>query len=149
MLILNPAEVTFGAATWSDVTAVSIERRPHREVVEWSDVGPHAVMADVPEQRVDIAVVQTLSRDDLGTPRPSEQAVLAVQVSPTASDVGRKKISATCVIVRVEHDVSGKRGATRTIRLVAISSDGAADPITVTDVWGGGTGGGSGGGGDR
>lgn len=138
MLILNPAQVTFGTATWSDVAAVSIERRPHREVVEWSDAGPHAVMADVPEQRVDITVVQALSRDDLATPRPSEQAVLTVQVSPTASDAGRKKIVATCVIVRVEHDVIGKRGATRTIRLVAISSDGVADPITVTDLWGGG-----------
>ena len=31
MLILNPAEVTFGAATWSDVTAVSIERRRSAE----------------------------------------------------------------------------------------------------------------------
>jgi hypothetical protein len=138
MLILNPKQVTFGTVTWPDVVAVSIERRPHREAVEWSDAGPHVVLADVPEQRVELTVVQELSRDDLASPKPSEQAALAVLVSPTASDVGRRRVSATCVIVRVEHEVSARRGALRTIKLVAISSDGLADPITVVDQWGGG-----------
>jgi hypothetical protein len=133
MLILNPRSVAFGTASWENVRLVSIERRAHREVVEWSDAGPYVVMMDVPEQRVDLTVEMELTRDDLAAPRPGDQATLTLFTSPTASDAGRRKVSATCVVVRVEHEVSTRIGATRRVRLIAVSGTGAADPVTVTD----------------
>lgn len=131
MLILNPGAVSFGGSTWERVTGVWIDRQAAREVVEWSDLGPHVVMADVPEQRVEIRVRQWMSREDPSSPRPGDQGELVVFTSVSAGDAGRARISATAVVVAVEHEVD-ESSATRTITMVAVSADGAADPVSVT-----------------
>ncbi|MFN0131217.1 MAG: hypothetical protein ACKVW3_01590 [Phycisphaerales bacterium] len=133
MLILNPRQVTFGLIPWDGVTAVSIDRSAARTVEEWSDSGPYAVLADVPEQRTRIVVVQEPSADDIGVPRPGEQATLTLHTSPAAADGGRRLVSATAVVLAVEHEVSLRKGATRTITLAAISTSGSADPISISD----------------
>lgn len=133
MLILNPRSVVFGTVTWENVRAVAVTRRAHKEVVEWGDAGPHVVLVDVPEQRVEIEVVIELARDDLASPKPGEQAVLSLHTSASASDAFRKKLSATCVVTRVEHEVSLKGGATRRVLLTCVSSDGTVDPVSVTE----------------
>ena len=132
MLILNPRTVTFGESTWHAVTAVAIDRAPQRTALEWSDEGPYPVLADVPEQLVTIKVVQDIAAGDFSTPRPGDQADLTLHTSPHATDAGRLKLTTTAVILRVEHDLTRKT-TTRTITLAAISEDGAADPITITD----------------
>ncbi|MEX2218349.1 MAG: hypothetical protein WD749_06270 [Phycisphaerales bacterium] len=133
MLILNPRTVRFGQALWQGIAAVAIDRSPTRLVEEWSDGGPHAVLADVPEQRTRIVITQEIGSDDLGPPIPGDQATLSLCASPTASDAARRRLTTTAVVLRVEHEVSLKAGAIRTITLAAISEDGATDPITVTD----------------
>lgn len=133
MLLLNPRSVTFGSATWDSVVAVMIDRDSVRFVEEWSDAGPHAVLADAPEQRVTIRVVQEVTRDDLGSPRPGEAGALSLCTAPTGADAGRRKLTAQAVVRSVSHEVSLKRGAVRTITLVAVSADGAADPIAIAD----------------
>ncbi|MBL9032497.1 MAG: hypothetical protein JNM80_12430 [Phycisphaerae bacterium] len=133
MLILNPRSVTFGLATWDGVVAVSIDRAAARVVEEWSDDGPYAVLADVPEQRTRIIVAQEPSADDVGVPRPGDQATLTLHTSPASADAGRRVISATAVVLAVEHEISLKRGASRTITLAAVSASGNADPISIIE----------------
>ena len=132
MLILNPRVVHFGVATWDDVIAVAIDREAHRTVEEWSDLGPYAVLADVPEQKVRVTVVQEVARDDVNTPRPGEAGTLVFFTSPTASDAGRKKVSCGAVVLEVRHELSVKKGAVRTVVLAGVS-DGEADPVVVVE----------------
>ncbi len=139
MLVLNPWLVTFNQQTWQNVTAVLLNRTAAKENVEWSDMGPHVAMADVPEQRITIKVIQTLDADDLDAAKPADAGTLTLHTSPAASDARRKRISAQVVITRVEHEISLKRGAVRTVTMVAISTDGLTDPILVeNDPEGGG-----------
>jgi hypothetical protein len=133
MLILNPRSVVFGGSRWEGVVSVAIDRLPQRLVEEWSDEGPFAVLVDVPEERTRIKVVQEILRDDLDAPRPGEQGTLSLCTSPAASDAGRRRLSASAVVLRVEHEVSVKTGAVRTVTLAAVSADGAADPVSVGD----------------
>jgi hypothetical protein len=91
----------------------------------------------VPEERVRVRITQELARGDPGSPRTGEQAELSFYTSPTLGDAGRKRVSATAVILAVEHDLSLNR-ALRTITLAAISSDGIEDPIQITDASDGG-----------
>jgi hypothetical protein len=133
MLILNPRLVAFGSQSWPDIAAIAIDRAAHRTVEDWSDLGPYAVLADVPEQKVRISITQEVARDDVHVPRPGESGTLSFCTSPTASDAGRRRFTCTAVILDVRHDLSLRKGALRTITLGAISPDGSTDPITATD----------------
>ena len=62
MLILNPRHVRFGPDLWPDVSLVAIEREAARLALEWSDLGPHPVFADAPEQQLTIRIVQEVAR---------------------------------------------------------------------------------------
>jgi hypothetical protein len=138
MLILNPQAVKFGPTTWEDVAAITIDRAAERTILEWTDSGPHPALADVPEQLVTIKVTRRLLRDDLSSPAPGQSAELVFCTSPTAAQGGRKRARATVVVTSVVHQLTGQRsgadpGALRTITMLCISSDGAADPITIED----------------
>jgi len=132
MLLLNPRLVKFGDATWETITAIAIDRAAHRTAEDWGDLGPYATFADVPEARVRIRITQELTRDDISEPKTGELAQLVFYTAPTSSDAGRKQIAATTVILAVEHELSLKRGAVRTITLAAVSPDGIQDPIQIT-----------------
>lgn len=132
MLILNPRTVTFGASTWEGVSAVAIDREGTRLVQEWDDFGPHLVHADVPEHRVRVKVVQEVARDDVNAPVPGEQATLSLYTAPAGNELKRRKLTCIAVVTEVSHELSIKR-ALRNVTLIAVSPDGAADPITVTD----------------
>jgi len=133
MLLLTPRLVRFGPATWDNIITVAIDRLAHRTVEDWSDAGPYATLADVPEQKVRILIDQEIGRDDLGPPIPGDQATLTFFTAPAAADSSRKQLSATAVVLSVAHSLSLKRGALRTITLAAVSPDGSTDPITITD----------------
>lgn len=133
MLLLNPRSVSFGGLVWEDVSAIVIDRAAARSVKDWSDLGPHVVLADVPEQVVTVRVVQQVTRDDVGTPVPSEAGELVFHTAPAGSDTPRKRVRARCVVTDVTHELSLKNGAVRTVKLLALSSDGAADPVTIED----------------
>lgn len=137
MLVMNPRSVSFDGETLEDVTAVAIDRRGERVVVEWSDEGPHAVFADVPERRVVVCVTQEVARGDITGPAPGDEGELVLHTSPTSGHAARRRVSATVVITSVGHELSRKRGALRTIECVAISGDGTTDPIEITPAEGG------------
>ncbi len=132
MLILNPARVRFAGAAWEDVTRIAIDREAARPIAEWGDAGPHVVLADVPEQRVRITIERQLVRDGMDGPRPGESGELTFYASPAGSEAGRVRVRATGVVIAVTHELSGRKGAIRTVELLAVSSDGAADPVAVT-----------------
>lgn len=137
MLVLNPRQVTFAGERWEDVTAVAIDRDAAREVVEWGDLGPHVALADVPEQRITVKVTQQVSRDDIDSPRPGDAGELTFYLSPAGTDAGRRRVRANVVVLRCLHEIGQKAGAVRVVEMVAVSSDGAADPIVVEDATGG------------
>lgn len=136
MLLLNPRSVTFAGKVWEDVSAVVIDRAAVRAVKEWSDLGPHVVLADVPEQLVTLRIIQRVAREDVGAPAPGETGGLAFHTAPAGGDTPRRRFTAQCVVTDVTHEPSLKNGAVRTIRLIAISPDGAAEPITIEDAAG-------------
>ena len=132
MVILNPTSVRFGDECLEGVTSVTIDRVAERELVEWSDLGPHVVLADTPEQRVNARLVQSLQRGTIESPRPGDMATLSFLTQ--GDDQSRVEVSATAVVTRVTHAVrdAGKcDGFTRTIELVLVSSDGSADPVSL------------------
>jgi hypothetical protein len=133
MLLLNPSTVRFGTTNLPNITAIAIDRTPRRRVEDWSDLGPYATIADVPEQRIRIHLTQELTESDAAPPTPGQQATLSFYTAPARADSARKKFTATAVILEVKHEISQKRGATRTIVLAAISEGGTTDPIAVTD----------------
>jgi hypothetical protein len=130
MLILNPNRVRFGSLRLERVLAVAIDSSS-REVVEHSDLGPHAVFADAPERRTRVKLVQELTSTDLAAPLPGDAGELSFFAAPGSSEARRVQVSAQCVVLRVEHDI--RRTPTRTITLTALSSDGQADPVAVDD----------------
>lgn len=131
MLLLSPSRVSFGALILGNVASIAIDRVPAREVIEFSDAGPYPTFADVPEQKVVITIVQHLTGSDFAAPLPSASATLLIQAKPNASDAGAITLQAGTVVRSVTYDLRGK-GATRTITLFALSSNGAANPITIT-----------------
>lgn len=136
MLVLNPGVVKFGAETWEGVSALAVSRKATREVISWSDGGAHATFADVAEQSVRVKVTQDVSRGDVGAPKPGELGTLVFFTAGAAGDAGRKKASATAVVLSAVYEL-GSGGAERTVELVLVSSDGSTDPITITDASGG------------
>lgn len=140
MLILNPRQVTLGGTTLRDVLAISIEREARRLITDFTDLGPHVAFADVPEQIVRATITQELMDVSPDGPKPGESLALSFISSPTGSDSGRTRWNATGVVTKCAHEiVSGGRsiGARRTIELVLISTNGAADPVAITSNIGG------------
>ncbi len=134
MLILNPRLVTLGGSTLRDVQAISIEREAKRLVTEFTDAGTHVAFADVPEQIVRATITQDLMDGAPDGPRPGDSLAMSFVSSPTGSDSGRLRWSASGVVTQCSHEIiTGGRGvgARRTIELVLVSSNGSADPVTV------------------
>ena len=132
MLVLNPRQVEFDGNTWGNVSSVSISRWAETLIAEWSDDGPHAVLADVPEQRVSVEVVQSLLGEDMDEPKPGTMGSLSFETGATSTASATKTVSMTAVVERVWYEVSVSRGSSRRVRLLAISSNGSADPVSVS-----------------
>jgi hypothetical protein len=132
MLVLNPRRVTFAGATWEHVTVLSIDRTAERTVLAWTDLGPYASLADVPEQRVTVRIVQELDVESFEAPRPGDLGVLSFETTPAGSDGDRRRFEASAVVMEVTHELSFRKGALRTIVLECVSN-GADDPVSVID----------------
>lgn len=131
MLAINPALVMFADQAWPDVALVAIDRTATRLAADWTDTGPHPTFVDAPEQRTEVKVVRAMLRDDLDAPRPGQIGTLTFHASPGGTDAGRVRISVNAVVAAVRHEFTGK-GASRIVQLLAVSPDGASDPVTIT-----------------
>jgi hypothetical protein len=132
MLVLNPQSVRLLGSTIERVRRVAVHRSPERAVLEWGNTGPYPVFADVPEQRVEIELVADLERGSLEGPAPGEEGALEFFTAPTAGSGGRTRVQATVVIVSVHDGVEPGGSAMRRVKMSAISSDGTADPISIS-----------------
>lgn len=136
MLILHPREVSFLNVPWKNVTSIVVDRAATKVVADMGDGGPHVVLVDCPEQRVTIRVTMDIAEDTLVSPSLGVQGVLVFATAPTGVNASRFSVSATAVVTAVSHELSLRKGAVRTVELVAVSSNGTADPITIADVSG-------------
>lgn len=140
MLVLNPQTVVFGSVALEKVSVVTLERVGTRVVVEWGDGGPHVKFADVPEQRVNVRVVQEIDSATVDMPKPGDSAILSFVASMSGADAGRKKWNGTAVVTGVSYEIGQATGrsvaprAARTISFVLVSGDGAEDPVGVVEV---------------
>lgn len=131
MVVIRPAQVTFGGEVWGAVDRVTIDRVGTRLVREWSDDGPHLVFADVAAQVVRARVTQALDQTTLTGPLPGELEELRVELA-AGGDEGRRLVRFDAVVESVTHEVSGSR-AVRTVSLIAVSDEGDEDPVRVSD----------------
>jgi hypothetical protein len=132
MLILNPWRVYWGETEFEQVRSVHVDRMAAKAVAEWSDAGPFAVFADVPEQRIEVTIVQDLTGETLSSPVPGEQQTLEFFTSP-GGDVDRRRVRVQCVVMSVKYELSEKPLARRTIVLFALAPETflAADPLEI------------------
>ena len=107
------------------------DRTASRQIVEWSDLGPHAVFADAPERKVTIKLERELTRDGLDGPLAGDAETLSLRTSPNASDAGGVAVTASAVVMRVTYELLGQAGALQKIELIAISESGDVDPVTI------------------
>ena len=131
MLVLNPQSVRLLGQTIERVRRVAVRRTPERVLLEWGNLGPYPTFADVPEQRVEIEVVADLERGTLDGLSPGDDGTLEFFTSPTAGSGGRRKVSASVVILSVADDVEPGGTAQRRVKMAAISSTGSDDPIEI------------------
>jgi hypothetical protein len=133
MFVLNPEKVQFGSAAWPNVVSVAVDSAAVQPAEDWGDGGPWCVLVDCPQRRVALTVKQELR----GTPLPDGAAELGAQAelkfytSPSASSRGRVRVKATAVITGVSHEHRVGAAPVRVIELLAVSADGAADPVAV------------------
>lgn len=141
MIVVNPSGVQFGTTLIERVLWVAVDRAAARLIREWSDEGPHVRLIDAPEQLVSLTMQQELDADlstpftGTGAPGVGTLATLTIVTQPNASDGAKRKLTATAVLVGVSHKVGsrGDRGATRLFKFEAVATDGATDPVVVTD----------------
>lgn len=136
MIWLNPDKVVLGGFELRNVLAVAVDRTARRSAEEWTDFGPHVGFADVPEQRVSISITRRVLETETTGPKPGEQHALSFRTSASASGASVRQVSAMVVVRAVEHAVASSGRATQRIQATAVSSDGAADPISETAVEG-------------
>lgn len=131
MIILRPDRVSFAGQDWAGVERLSIDRVGTRVVRAWSDDGPHAVFADVPEQAVRVRVTQAIDQTALTAPLPGDLGQLRVELGRGA-DEQRRLVRIDAVVESVTHEIAG-RVAQRVVGLIAVSPSGGTDPVVVTD----------------
>ncbi|MEO1278794.1 MAG: hypothetical protein AAFV77_07560 [Planctomycetota bacterium] len=133
MLVINPQSVSLIGQTIERVRRIAIHRSAERLLVEWGNMGPYPVFADVPEQRVELELVADLERGTLDGLEPGDEGALEFFTSPSAGSGGRTKIEATVVVTDVRDGVEPGGSAQRRIRMEAVSASGTADPIVISD----------------
>ena len=132
MVFLNPDRVTLGSLTLTNVQFVAIDREARRTALEYTDLGPYAAFADVPEQRVSVRIVRRITESEALPIKPGDRVTMALRTAPNLSAAGVRAIAATVVISAVEFTLSNRGGAVQRISAIAISTTGAVDPVTTT-----------------
>lgn len=132
MIWLNPQTVTLGSTTLDEVSSVSIDENAARLVVEHQDGGPHVVFVDVPEQKIVVKIRRRVVTDEVLELDLGESLALTMRTAQSGGDgLDGVQVTATVVITDLAYDVDRKRGAELIITAIAVSSDGATDPVTV------------------
>lgn len=131
MLVLRPEMVELDGVALDGVTAISVERAPGREVVDFGDLGPYAAFVDVPERRVTVRVTRSADVSLGDDALPGASVTLEFVASLGRTDRGRSRVTVTGVVTRVSQEF-GSQGVSRVMTLAGVSPDGgASDPVVV------------------
>ena len=140
-MILHPASVTFADTPLDNVLTIAVERLAAREVVEFSDLGPHAAYADMPEIRTNIILVRRPSPPELTAVHPGDAGELVFTAAGGTSDAARVRVRVLCAVREVRYDFNdggagpGARATPRQmLTFIALSPDGAPDPIVIEPI---------------
>ena len=131
MLLLSPEIVRFDSFAWDDVATLAVDHLPKRLIEDFSDLGPFATFADVPEQSIQIRVQRRITTDDLDSPALGAQGTLTFYFSTPGADLSRRRVAISCVLTSIRTDLPALKQATRTLTFLA-TSDGITNPITIT-----------------
>jgi hypothetical protein len=132
MLFLNPTHVTLAATELDNVSSIMLSRRATKTIVDYDDAGPHPVFADVPEQRAEIVIRRTLTRDEGAPAALGDQEDLSFTTAPNTSSAQRRAISMSLVVTAIEHTIARSGGCEQTIRAVAVAPSPTTDPVIET-----------------
>lgn len=132
MVVLHPASVTLLGRELAGVESVAVNRRArggagHAE--EWSDLGPHCVFVDVPEQRVTVSVRRVVTADEPTPARPGDAGTLQFRTGQSLGAARGRQYAAQVVVLAVRHEAGPPAGVRQRIEMQAVSSTGAADPL--------------------
>lgn len=134
MLIIHPTDVTLLGAPLPGVESIAVSREASRFVSERTDAGPYTVFADAPEQAVEITILRAIEGPQPSGPTPGQQGALVFTGALSGADGPARRVSATVVVRSSRIELSRRKGASQRIELIALSANGAADPITVQEV---------------
>lgn len=134
---LNTSEVVLLGEALAGVRSVVVDRSTTRAAVEWSDAGAEVVFADSAERRVDVTIVregEVASGAFATAPALGAMGELSFVASPNGSDANRVRVEATVVVLDVTHALVRAGGARQTIKCIAVSDDGASEPVVESEV---------------
>ncbi|TVQ34450.1 MAG: hypothetical protein EA376_00135 [Phycisphaeraceae bacterium] len=133
MLWIDPERVTLETESelieLDGVELIAADRRAGRLVVEYTDRGPHAGFADVTEQRTSVRIVRR--PDETAPPGLGTAATLRFRTARASGDAGGALVSIVVVVAGVEHQFDVRRGGRQVLTCIAVSEDGALDPVTI------------------
>lgn len=134
MLILAPTQVTFGTIPLPGVAEITIDRSATRTIEEWSDAGPYCTFSDVAEQRITLRIRQDLPQENHPHDAPENALLIPGALATLSFRTGLGDAATTyttlATITEVTHALSHSHATLRTIYFLALSPDGAQDPIT-------------------
>jgi len=140
-MLITPDIVKFGTLTLDGVLWLAVERSAERLAIEWTDSGPHAVFADAPEQRVMLRLTRRIVGQAPASVAPGQREMLTADFAPGGSGGKRRRLTVTAVVTSVEYQFAGadassgsSRSTRQEISFVALSTDGAAEPVAIQDV---------------
>jgi len=130
MIWLNPESVAFGTLEIGEVESVVVDREAVLTAEEFGDAGPFMVFADVPKCRVRVRVARRVQDPSPNTLRLGEKASLVFTPSRNASSASRLSvIMSNAVVISIVHTVARSGASKQVVEFLALSSDGAKDPV--------------------
>lgn len=133
MLVRSPNAVRFGNAYLANVETIVVERSAHKTIEEWTDTGPHAVLVDVPEQRVSVKLVRRLDtgeRPDRAEFVPGVAGLLGFFLAGHGSDASPVEVNINCVLTGMRYD-AWDEPTRQVLTFIAYSEAAAQDPVIV------------------
>ncbi len=140
-MLITPDIITFGPLTLDNIQYLAVDRAAERLAAEWTDSGPHAVFADVPEQRVTLRLTRRILGQAPASVVPGQRETLTADFAPHSSGAKRRRLTVTAVVTSVDYQFAGadaasgsSRSTRQAITFIALSPDGSADPVTIQDL---------------
>ena len=136
MLWTDPDRTTIDGAVLSGVRAVAVSHAAERVVVEYSDAGRHPAFVDAAGVRSTFTIRRVPVEPGALPVRVGDRVELVVYAGVTSSPSTYRRVSADVVVTKDAWKPDARTGHEHVIECVAVSVNGAQDPVTVGVVQG-------------